>query len=179
MPRIDALRAAATVAAASLLGGCSSFDFSTDALLGMVSPYRIDIQQGNVVTSEQMARLKVGMTRLQVRETVGTPLLSDPFHLDRWDYIFTLVQPGKPAMRRDITLYFDGDRLTKIEAPELPDERAFISSIARRPVPSEARNLELSEAQVKALPIPPSVPPPPANPAAPLPPRNYPPLEPS
>lgn len=180
MPRFDAIRTAAAVAAAGLLTGCSSLDTSTDALLAMVSPYRIDIQQGNVVTSEQLARLQVGMSRLQVRDAVGTPLLSDPFHVNRWDYVFTLLQPGKPVQRRDMTLYFEGDRLTKIDAPELPDERAFIASIARQPLPSQVRNLELSDEQIKALPIPPSVPPPPAAAATnPAPPRSYPPLEPS
>jgi outer membrane protein assembly factor BamE len=50
--------------------------------------------QGNVVTSEQVARVKPGMTRAQVRDILGTPLLTDPFHADRWDYLFTIRRQG-------------------------------------------------------------------------------------
>jgi outer membrane protein assembly factor BamE len=180
MRRPTALRGAAALLAATLCTGCSSWFSDDQAILGFLTPYRIDIQQGNVVTSEQLARVKPGMNRLQVRDALGTPLLTDAFHPDRWDYIFTLRQTGRPLQRRNVVLVFEGDVLKSVEAPELPTEREFIDSIARsgRVVPASA--LELTPEQIKALPIPPkpapSVVPEPAAPPAP---RNYPPLEPS
>jgi outer membrane protein assembly factor BamE len=65
---------------ATLLGGCALSRQSTDDFLGLITPYRIDIVQGNVVTKEQLAQLRPGMSRNQVRDVLGTPLLTDPFH---------------------------------------------------------------------------------------------------
>jgi outer membrane protein assembly factor BamE len=167
----------ALVAASSLLAGCGSLE-RTDSLVGLVTPYRIDIVQGNVVTQEQLALVRPGLTRLQVRDVLGTPLLTDPFHADRWDYLFTLRRPGTEPQRRAVVVLFDGERVKSVQAPpDLPSEREFVASIARplsgRPVP-----LELSEAERKALPPPapvtaPTALPPPQGPA-----RSYPPLEP-
>ena len=123
-------------------------------LFGLVSPYRIDIQQGNVVTQEQLARVKPGMNRLQVRDALGSPLLTDAFHPDRWDYIFTLRQSGRPVQRRNVVLVFNGDVLKTIEAPELPTEREFIDSISRSGRIVAAADLELTPEQLKNLPIP-------------------------
>jgi len=166
--------------AATLCAGCSSWFSGDQPTLGFLTPYRMDIQQGNVVTEEQLARVKPGMSRLQVRDALGTPLLTDAFHPDRWDYIFTLRQSGRPLQRRSVVLVFEGEVLRNIEAPQLPTEREFIDSIARsgRVVPASA--LELTPEQIKALPIPPKAAAPAASePAAPATPRNYPPLEPS
>jgi outer membrane protein assembly factor BamE len=182
MRHTPAFRSAAAALAALLAAGCSAWPTSSDAVLGLVSPYRIDIQQGNVVTQEQLARVKPGMNRLQVRDVLGTPLLSDAFHTDRWDYIFTLRQAGRPLQRRNVVLTFNGDILKNIEAPELPTEREFTDSIARTGRILAAADLELTPEQLKALPIPPRT--------APLPPadgipnpipstRTFPPLEPS
>jgi outer membrane protein assembly factor BamE len=119
------------------------------------------------------------MNRLQVRDLLGVPLLADPFHADRWDYIFTYKQPSKPLVRREVVLRFDGDALKSIEAPELPSEREFVGSIARNTGSFNASLLELSPEQMRALPVPPK----PAASAPEAPPsvsgRSYPPLEPS
>ena len=80
-------------------------------MLGVITPYRIDIVQGNVVTKEQLALVKPGMTREQVRDMLGSPLLTDVFHADRWDYIFTIRRPGAQPQRRSIVAQFKGDRL--------------------------------------------------------------------
>jgi len=120
------------------------------------------------------------MNRLQVRDMLGTPLLTDAFHPDRWDYIFTLRQSGRPLQRRNVVLVFDGDLLKSIEAPELPTEREFIDSIARSGRVVAASQLELTPEQLKSLPIPAkAAPPAPPDAAAPASPRTYPPLEPS
>ncbi|CAD5373149.1 Outer membrane protein assembly factor BamE [Rubrivivax sp. A210] len=161
------------LAAPLLLGGCESLQ-RTDSLFGLITPYRIDIVQGNVVTREQLALLKPGQTRLQVRDILGTPLLADPFHANRWDYLFSLRRPGATIQRRSVVVLFDGDAVKSIEAAELPSERDFVASISRhetRPVPK----LELSEDERKALPLPVRPPAPPAEPVGPV--RSYPPLE--
>ena len=178
--RPTALRSAAAVLAAVLSAGCSSWN-SEDSVLGILSPYRVDIQQGNVVTQDQIERIQPGMHRLQVRDVLGTPLLTDTFHADRWDYIFTLRQSGKPLQRRNIVLLFEGDVLKSIDAPELPTEIEFINSISRGGRVVAAADLELTPEQLKALPIPARAASQPAATVPPpsTPPRNYPPLEPS
>ena len=180
LQRLRAVRSAAAVLACLLVTGCSSWPSSGDAVLGFFTPYRIDIQQGNVVTQEQLERVKPGMNRLQVRDALGSPLLTDAFHADRWDYIFTLRQSGKELQRRNVVLLFDGDVLKSIEAPELPTEREFIDSISRSGRVVAAAQLELTPEQLKALPIPAkTAPAPPVDTGTPPSPRNFPPLEPS
>ncbi len=89
--------------------------FSLGLSLSACSPHRIDIQQGNKIKPETLATLKVGMTRKQVIFLLGTPLLKDPFHEDRWDYIFYL-KPGNKAVKQSrITLYFDRTQLVRID----------------------------------------------------------------
>ena len=178
--RPPALRSAAALLASVLAAGCSSWN-SEDAVLGLLSPYRVDLQQGNVVTQDQIERIKPGMHRLQVRDVLGTPLLTDTFHADRWDYVFTLRQSGRPLQRRSVVLVFDGDVLKRIDAPELPTEREFIDSIARSDRAVAAAALELTPEQIQALPVaaPASAPAAAAAAPAPAPPRQYPPLEPS
>jgi outer membrane protein assembly factor BamE len=176
-----ALRIAAA-ACLSSLAGCGTVVNDEGVFFGLVSPYRIDVQQGNVVTQEQLARLKPGMNRLQVRDALGSPLLTDAFHTDRWDYVFTLRQSGRPLQRRNVVLTFDGEVLKSIEAPELPTEREFIDSIARPGRIVAAAELELTPDQLRALPLQPRMPPtipingtPNPIPAT----RTFPPLEPS
>ncbi len=85
------------------------------AVLSGCSVYRIDIQQGNVLEDETIARLKPGMTRQQVKFLMGTPLIQDPFHPERWDYVHTF-QPGSGKMtRQHLTLFFEADRLARID----------------------------------------------------------------
>ncbi len=168
--------------AAMLAAGCSSWN-SEDSVLGWISPYRVDIQQGNVVTQDQVEHIKPGMHRLQVRDVLGTPLLTDAFHADRWDYVFTLRQDRRPLQRRSVVLIFEGDVLKTIDAPELPTEREFIDSIARSDRGVDAAALELTPEQIQALPVarPAAAASAAATSAAPAatPPRQYPPLEPS
>jgi outer membrane protein assembly factor BamE len=84
-------------------------------LPAVISPYRIDIQQGNVVTQEMVDKLKVGLTRSQVRFVLGSPLVIDMFHENRWDYIYLLQRQGKADERRRLTVIFDGDKLASVE----------------------------------------------------------------
>ncbi len=78
-----------------------------------LTPHRIDVQQGNYFEPDAVSRLKPGMTRSQVRFLLGTPLVADPFHPDRWDYLFILRPEGKLKQERRLTVWFDGDRLVR------------------------------------------------------------------
>ncbi len=81
----------------------------------VISPYQIDIQQGNVVTQEMVAKLKPGMTRAQVRFALGSPQIVDAFRTDRWDYIYMFQRQGKPIERRNITVIFEDEKLLRLE----------------------------------------------------------------
>lgn len=159
------------------LAGCGSLP-STDSFLGVVTPYRMEIVQGNVVTQEMAARLRPGMTRAQVRDVLGSPLLTDIFHTDRWDYVFTIRRQGAPYQQRRLTVRFEGDTMQGFESDELPTEADFVASIDTRGSRSRIPKLALDEAELSALPPPAR---PPASAAAPTPPegaaRSYPPLE--
>jgi outer membrane protein assembly factor BamE len=169
-------RLPASLALAALLSsfaGCANLDH-TDSLLGSITPYRIDIVQGNAITKEQAAIIRPGLTRLQVRDVLGTPLITDPFHAGRWDYIFTLRRAGAEPQRRSVVVLFDGDVVKSITAPDLPSEREFVASISRFK-DIRAPKLELTPEERQALPPPERKPVPPPEPMGPV--REYPPLE--
>lgn len=162
---------------ALLLAGCGTQ--STDSFLGVITPYRIDIVQGNAITREQVALVRPGMTREQVQAVLGTPMLVDPFHAERWDYFFSLRRPGTDVQQRVVVAHFGkSGLLERLEAPtDLPDRAGFVASIVpmRKGTPPA---LELTDAQRQALPAPaarkeePAVAPPQGAT------RTYPPLEP-
>ena len=77
--------------------------------------YRPDVQQGNTFDEKQVSQLKVGMSPQQVTFIMGTALLKDTFHKNRWDYIYTFAKGRGKAERRLLTLYFKHDRLSKID----------------------------------------------------------------
>ena len=156
-----------------MLTGCEALQ-RTDSLFGFITPYRIDIVQGNAITKEQAALVKPGLSRLQVRDVLGTPLLTDPFHAQRWDYIFTLRRPGAEPQRRSVVVMFEGDVVKSIDAPDLPSEREFVASISRYRDIRQPK-LELSEEERAALPLPPRREAAPVEPMGPV--REYPPLE--
>ena len=80
-----------------------------------IGVYRIDIQQGNVLDEDMLARLSPGMEKRKVRFVLGTPMLIDTFNEDRWDYIFTYSRAGGRIEQRQVTLFFEDDRLARIE----------------------------------------------------------------
>ncbi|HVS27804.1 MAG TPA: outer membrane protein assembly factor BamE [Burkholderiales bacterium] len=86
----------------------------------LITPHKIDVQQGNVVTQDMLEKVKPGMTKSQVRFVLGTPLISDPFHSDRWDYVYRFNKAGELIEQRKLTAVFEGDKLKKIEGAALP-----------------------------------------------------------
>lgn len=95
----------------ALLAGCGSWSNPIDRL----QPYKLDIPQGNVLTQDMIDKLKPGMTQSQVRFILGTPLIVDPFHNDRWDYVYRLEKSGRLTESRRITVIFDQDRLKALQ----------------------------------------------------------------
>lgn len=101
--------------------GCSSW--STVDLPG-VTPYRMEIQQGNFVSQEMVAKLKRGMSREQVRFVLGSPLLTDMFHANRWDYVFYRDRPNQPREERRMSVFFENDRLARVTGDVVPKGEA-------------------------------------------------------
>lgn len=171
-PRRVVLWAGAALLAGGL-AGCGSFQSFN--LVNVFRPYRVEIVQGNVVTKERAERIQPGMSRAQVRDILGTPLLTDVFHANRWDYTFMLNRPGTPTQLRVVVAYFEDDKLTRLEAPDLPTEAEFLNLIASYRPRGDVPVLALTEEQIKALPVPPR--PALAASAPEGPERSYPPLE--
>ena len=122
---------------ALLIAGC------TYVHVPLLTPYKMDIQQGNVVTQEMVARLERGMTRAQVRFTLGTPMVVDPFRADRWDYVYLLMKGGVITELRRIVVVFKDDRLERIEGDVVPAVRARIDKPA--PTAGSAQSAQQTE----------------------------------
>jgi outer membrane protein assembly factor BamE len=159
------------------LMACSNFDGASNRLASLVTPYQIDVVQGNFVSSEQVALLKTGMGRQAVRDLLGTPLLQSLFHADRWDYVFTFKRKGAEPQLRKVTVYFKNDELDHFDADALPTEADFVASLDSGRKTVKVPLLDASEESLKRFPsvdktpeIPTVLPPLPAS---------YPPLEPA
>jgi len=108
--------------------------------------YKLDVQQGNVVTQESVAKLKKGMTKSEVRNTLGTPLLMDAFHGNRWDYYFSSLERGRTVERTKFSVFFENDRLLSVTgdikaaaastAPTVPATSASPSTATPAPAAS-------------------------------------------
>lgn len=135
------------------LGACSSVATTSDRVARAVTPYKIDIVQGNVVTREQLAVLRPGMPRAIAQDVLGTPLLTSVFHADRWDYVFTLKRQGSEPQARKVTIFFANDVISRVESDDLPSETEFVSTLRSGvrlgPVPA----LTASEEALKKFPV--------------------------
>ena len=99
-----------------LLASCNSVPFLT--------PYKMDIRQGNFVIADMREKLKLGMSKQQVRYVMGTPMINDVFHSNRWDYVYRLERGSKVIEKQNLTLYFEGNNLTRIVDEGKPVEAA-------------------------------------------------------
>lgn len=115
----------ALLAVVLLLSACSTVqNFS-------LRPYRMNVQQGNFLEARDIDQIQVGMTQSQVRFLIGTPMVSDPFNSDRWDYVFFFkVGATRNEVVTHVTIWFEGDRVVRIDRPmeledTLPDEVGF------------------------------------------------------
>jgi len=104
----------AAIALATLLAGCG-----VPRALG-IAPYKIEIQQGNFISQEMMSQLKEGMSKEQVRQIMGTPLLVDIFHAERWDYLYTRESADGRREQRGLVLHFQDGKLARIDGEAAP-----------------------------------------------------------
>jgi outer membrane protein assembly factor BamE len=179
-PRNSRIVLAAAVAA--LLAGCGTFDNAPSRIAGALTPYKVEVVQGNFISREQVEALQPGMSREQVRTVLGTPLVSSLFHNDRWDYVFTLKRQGVPPQQRRLTVFFNGEAMARVEGDTMPSESEFVATLDNRRKTGRIPALEATEEQLRAAagksPAPaPATPATAAAPATPAPAVNYPPLE--
>ncbi|GAB4358518.1 MAG: hypothetical protein Kow006_27040 [Gammaproteobacteria bacterium] len=103
--KLTAPSSLAAILLLTLLTGCESW------------VHKIDVQQGNTIDAEAIEKLKPGLNKKQVVFLLGSPAIRDPFHADRWDYLYYL-KPGRGEVRLNrLTVYFEGDRVSRIERP--------------------------------------------------------------
>lgn len=116
------------------LAACSG----APAITSVLTPYRIDVRQGNYVTQEMVAQLKPGLSREQVRFILGSPLVADMFHVDRWDYVYRFQSGHGEAQQRGMTVFFQDNKLTRVAGdvvaedasrPEAPKPAAQVIDI--------------------------------------------------
>ena len=112
------------VLATMLLPACKSVDIPK---VPGVTPYRMVIQQGNFISQEMVSQLKPGMTREQVRFILGTPLVTDIFHADRWDYVFYREMPNGKREQRNLSVVFENSKLARVLGDLMPTEGAMQS----------------------------------------------------
>ncbi|WP_330926016.1 outer membrane protein assembly factor BamE [Candidatus Sororendozoicomonas aggregata] len=110
----------ATIFTVTLLAGCASSTDGGSKLVSFPGAYKIDIQQGNVITQEMVNQLRPGMTRSQVQYVMGTPLLDDIFNQDRWDYVYSLQPGNEPRTQKTVSIFFDDNRLSSIQGDLRP-----------------------------------------------------------
>ena len=134
------------------LAGCSSLDGAAHRVANVVTPYKVEVVQGNFVSREQVEALQPGMSRQQVRDILGTPLVTSVFHADRWEYVFTIKRPGVESQIRKLTVYFNGDSFARAEGDEMPSESEFVASLKGMKGTPKIPPLEASEAQLAKFP---------------------------
>ena len=123
------------------LAACSFVVDPASRAMKKMTPYRIEVVQGNFVSKEQLQSLRPGMTRKQVKEILGTPLIASLFHADRWDYVFTIKRQGTAPQQRKLSVFFKGDLFERVESEELPSESEFAEKLTT----SRAENIKVPE----------------------------------
>lgn len=151
MKRLLIMRNRLLIVLSVLLSSCSYFHTP------VLSPYKMEVRQGNFVTAEMRDELKVGMTKAQVRYVLGTPMISDAFHGNRWDYAYRLARGGEVVEKQHLTLYFEGDNLIRVEEGGKPLKVESMIAVAQAVpestvVPLHAENPAAQTALKPALP---------------------------
>jgi outer membrane protein assembly factor BamE len=98
------------------LAGCSYFQFP--------GVHKVRVQQGNIITQDMVDQLRPGMSKSQVRFIMGTPLIADTFHQDRWDYFYSLDKGDDDEVRERVTVFFDNDKVSGLQGDYLPSGAA-------------------------------------------------------
>lgn len=131
------------LAAPLMLTACAG----TPELVSKLNPFKIDIRQGNYVSQEMVAQLRPGQTRDQVRFILGTPLVTDIFHADRWDYVYRF-KPGRGELQqRRLMVFFEDNKLVRVSgdvAPTNPSDPVD--------TPSAIRTVDIDNPNIKPAP---------------------------
>jgi len=118
-----------------------------------VKPYKFDIQQGNFITQQDVAKLQVGMTREQVRFIMGTPLLNDAFHTNRWDYVYRLLRADGQTIQSRYTVIFENNVVARHGGENLPADPSDVlgpnatTQVPTGPLPSEQPAKDIKDAE--------------------------------
>lgn len=176
------VRMAALLVLGASVAACGSFNEASRKFASAITPYKVEVVQGNVITKEQVDALQKGMSRQQVKDLLGTPLLASVFHANRWDYVFTIKRKGVPEQERRFTVYFNDTGLERFEGDEMPSEQEFVASVTtsiKNPkVPRlEATPEELAKYKAEQPAPAPSADTSSSDTSTAAPPANYPPLE--
>jgi len=173
-PRVSLLLA---LLASGLMSACSlptlSLTQATQSVL-----YIPEVVQGNFVSREQKEALKPGLSRQQVKDVLGTPLVASVFHDERWDYVFTIRRQGVAPQSFSLSVWFKGDVLERTSGDELPSETEFVTQLVAKKEGIKVPNLEAKEEDLRKYPAPVRKADTGPAPVLPLP-SSYPPLEPA
>lgn len=110
--------------ALTFTGACSSLRFP--------GVFRIDIPQGNIIAADNVEKLKTGMTSRQVEYLMGTPMIEDPFHPDRWDYFYHLETGKGRVLKNHLTLYFEKGTLVQIDKSHYTSAQSLNASVEKK-----------------------------------------------
>lgn len=146
MPRLISLVSLAVL----FLAGCSN----NSVLSYLPEPYKVTIQQGNVITQEMVEKLKPGMTKSQVRFVLGSPPITDIFHADRWDYFYFVKTGNQVKDQRKLTLYFENDLLARVAGDVAPMTVADKKESETKPAKAP-KEIVIQKYDPNAPPIPP------------------------
>jgi len=145
-------RAALALTLPFALVACSSVGDASRTAMHKITPYKVEVVQGNFVSKEQVQALQPGMSRQQVREILGTPLMASVFHADRWEYVFTMKRKGVPEQTRKLTVFFHDDAFDHAEGDEMPTESEFIATLSKPAGKLKIPQLEATPEQLAKYP---------------------------
>jgi outer membrane protein assembly factor BamE len=132
-----------------VLSSCAWIDQPLGYVARSINPYRFELIQGNVITKEQLEVLRPGMSKNQVKEVLGTPLISSLFHEERWDYAFTVRRAGQEIQKKKLAVFFVKEELLRFESDALPSEVEFAATIdIRRPSLSKLPAMQATPEQL-------------------------------
>jgi len=175
--RAMGLRLLGLVGIACVLSACTvpRLNISAASLPVLYIP---EVVQGNFISREQKEFLKPGLSRQQVKEVLGTPLVASVFHDQRWDYVFTIRRQGVKPQSFTLNVWFKGDVLDRVTGDDLPSETEFVTQLVAKKASLKVPVLEAKEEDLRKFPVPVRKADPAPAPALPLP-SSYPPLEPA
>ncbi len=150
-PLLRGCPSALILAGCAFLGACSTVNDASRTFANSITPYKVEVVQGNFVSKEQVEALKPGMPRQQVKDILGTPLLQSVFHADRWDYVFTMRRQGLEPQARQLTVYFKDNVLSRVEGDPMPSESEFVALLGDAHKVRKIPELEASPDSLKSF----------------------------